>query len=69
MPTLSLATQEYCDAGSLRQAILKFKFLDVKGVQPRLDFILATALELASGLAHLHSKNIIRELIGVPTVK
>ncbi|GAX82044.1 hypothetical protein CEUSTIGMA_g9472.t1 [Chlamydomonas eustigma] len=51
--------QEYCDAGSLRQAILKFKFLDVRGVLPRMDLILTSALELASGLAHLHSKNII----------
>lgn len=46
--------QEYCDAGSLRQAVLKHKFWDEKARQPRMAFILEAALELASGLKHLH---------------
>jgi serine/threonine protein kinase len=51
--------QEYCDAGSLRQAVLKRKFYDDTRKQPRVDLILEAAKQLASGLAHIHSKGII----------
>mmetsp|Transcript_25649 Transcript_25649/g.55849 ORF Transcript_25649/g.55849 Transcript_25649/m.55849 type:complete len:1132 (+) Transcript_25649:194-3589(+) len=51
--------QEFCDAGSLRQAVLRRRFWDELRMQPRLDLILEVATELAGGLAHLHAKNII----------
>jgi hypothetical protein len=51
----------FANAGSLRQAVLKRKFFDDVRKQPRMDLILEAARQLASGLAHIHSKGIIRE--------
>jgi hypothetical protein len=56
---LPALVQEYCDAGSLRQAVLKRKFYDDTRKQPRVDLILEAAKQLAAGLAHIHTKGII----------
>lgn len=51
--------QEFCDAGSLRQAVIRQHMWDKHLQCPDLRAVLDCALEFASGLAHLHRHNII----------
>eukprot|EP00195_Chlamydomonas_chlamydogama_P017133 CAMPEP_0202897514 /NCGR_PEP_ID=MMETSP1392-20130828/6251_1 /ASSEMBLY_ACC=CAM_ASM_000868 /TAXON_ID=225041 /ORGANISM="Chlamydomonas chlamydogama, Strain SAG 11-48b" /LENGTH=1235 /DNA_ID=CAMNT_0049583177 /DNA_START=164 /DNA_END=3873 /DNA_ORIENTATION=+ len=50
--------QEYCDAGSLSAVFDKGQFHDPSGI-PYLDIILSILMNVAKGMAHIHSKNII----------
>ncbi|KAI8469769.1 MAG: hypothetical protein J3K34DRAFT_512345 [Monoraphidium minutum] len=52
--------QEYCNGGSLRQAVDgRAIYWDSDQHQPRVREILATALDIATGMDHIHSKSII----------
>lgn len=53
-----LLVQEYCEKGSLRQ-VLDSGAMHKGPNQPFLTAILQVAIDIASGLAHLHSRNII----------
>jgi serine/threonine protein kinase len=45
---------QYCDMGTLEQAIRRGDFHDPRSGQPKLRTILLTALEIARGLQYLH---------------
>ena len=51
---------EFCDRGSLDQAIKnKVFFQDGHNLQPRIRFMLLTALDIASAMTYLHKQNIV----------
>ena len=51
--------QEYCEGGTLLQAMERRAFLQPVSLLPDLGSILQTALDIAQGMSHLHNQNII----------
>lgn len=51
--------QEYCSEGSLADAIKQRRFWDMGKDKPRMPSILGVAADVAAGMAHIHSRNII----------
>ncbi|KIY93963.1 hypothetical protein MNEG_13998 [Monoraphidium neglectum] len=59
-PRKLFLVQEFCNGGSLRQAVdARTIFWDSEAKQPRMRDILSTAMDIAAGLEHLHSKQIV----------
>ena len=57
--------QEFCDGGSLRQAIESRSFLNPATGSPQLEWVLQMAREVAAGMVYLHEHNIIHgDLVG-----
>lgn len=55
IPYETFIVMEYCDRGTLHQAIKKQQFSESLG----LDQVITCALEIAQAMAHMHSKRII----------
>lgn len=51
--------QEFCSLGSLADAIKERRFWEAEVSSPRLSDLLAVAADVAAGMAHIHSRNII----------
>eukprot|EP00798_Chlamydomonas_sp_ICE-L_P015533 gene15533-21624_t len=51
--------QELCERGSLLNAFEEMRFFDTQREIPKLDMVLAIAEDIASGMAYIHSRNII----------
>ena len=60
MPLITpVLLQEYCDGGTLLDAIKAQQFYDADKQSPRLAQVLPLLTQIASGLSFIHGKNII----------
>ncbi|GLI67387.1 hypothetical protein VaNZ11_011570 [Volvox africanus] len=60
--------QEYCELGTLKAAIDQGYFKSLAGGSPNLAFMLTVALDMALGLEHVHSKNVVHGDVTVSNV-
>lgn len=66
--TCLLIYAEFCDGGTLKSAIDEGRLHDVSGggpPRPVMSCILQLAVDIAAGMAHVHSRNIVHgDLVG-----